>query len=404
MLSTLTKVADLAIDDHVGRTLTAVRLHLGMELAYVSEFVDGHARFREVDGPGLEHLLKAGDSVPIADAFCHHVLDGRLPELMRDTAEYEAAMRLPITHRLPIGAHLGVPIRQADGRVIGMFGCLRRTPDPSLTPRDLAIMRVFADLAGRQIINRIETDKRARRIRADIGAIIDETAFAFEYQPIWELSTGRPLGFEALCRFLPGPYRAPDKWFAEAAEIGLTIELELAVIGEALKDLPNIPKPLFLSLNASPSTVVSGRLHQLLSSVPPGSVVIEVTEHAPVDDYDRLTAALEPLREAGIGLAIDDAGAGYASLQHIISLKPDRIKLDGSLTRSIDRDPARRALATALVAFARETEATIIAEGIETFGEFKALRSLGVDKGQGYFLGAPAPLAEALEMRGLSVA
>lgn len=404
MKSTLTKAADLAIDDPVARTLTAVRLHLGMELAYVSEFVDGHARFREVDGPGLEHLLKAGDSVPIADAFCHHVLDGRLPALIHDTAHHELAARLPIAQRLPIRSHLGVPIHHSDGRVIGMFGCLSRRPDTSLTSRDLAIMRVFADLAGQQILNRIEADKRMRRIRSDVDHLIGETAFSFEFQPIWAFATGRPLGFEALCRFRLGPYRAPDKWFAEAAEIGMLVELELAVIREALKCLPLVSEPLFLSLNTSPATVLSGRLPKLLSRVPPGSVWIEVTEHAPVSDYGMLAAALAPLRQGGIGLAIDDAGAGYASLQHIVSLKPDHIKLDGSLTRSIDRDPARRALATALVAFARETDATIIAEGIETHGEFETLRSLGVDKGQGYFLGAPAPLVEALEMQGPAVA
>jgi EAL domain-containing protein (putative c-di-GMP-specific phosphodiesterase class I) len=95
---------------------------------------------------------------------------------------------------------------------------------------------------------------------------------------------------------------------------------------------------------------------------------------------------------------VDDAGAGYASLQHILQLQPDLIKLDMGLTRNVDFDPARRALAAALVAFARDTGSQIIAEGVETTCELEALRSIGVEKAQGYFLGRPMALDNAVKL------
>jgi EAL domain-containing protein (putative c-di-GMP-specific phosphodiesterase class I) len=119
-------------------------------------------------------------------------------------------------------------------------------------------------------------------------------------------------------------------------------------------------------------------------------------EHAPVDDYDRLLEALHPLRQRGLRLAVDDAGAGYSTLQHILCLRPDLIKLDMSLTRNIDTDTARRALAAALIRFARDTGSRIIAEGVETTSEMATLRSLGVEKAQGYFVSPPLPLDEAI--------
>ena len=97
-------------------------------------------------------------------------------------------------------------------------------------------------------------------------------------------------------------------------------------------------------------------------------------------------------------IAVDDAGVGYSSLQRILQLQPDLIKLDITLTRNISLDPARRALASALVAFARETGSGIIAEGVETQSELNTLRSIGIQKAQGYFLGRPMPIAEAVQL------
>jgi len=120
-------------------------------------------------------------------------------------------------------------------------------------------------------------------------------------------------------------------------------------------------------------------------------VVLEITEHEAVDDYDTLIRGLAGLREQGVRVAIDDAGAGFASLRHTLQIAPDIVKLDISLTRNIDTDHARQALASALVQFADEMEITIVAEGIETPEELAELVQLGVHYGQGFYLAKPSP-------------
>jgi EAL domain-containing protein (putative c-di-GMP-specific phosphodiesterase class I) len=123
--------------------------------------------------------------------------------------------------------------------------------------------------------------------------------------------------------------------------------------------------------------------------------VAEVTEHARISDYGKLDRALAPLRRRGMRLAVDDAGAGFASLRHILRLNPDFIKLDRTLIDQIDRDRSKQALAAGLISFADKSGATIIAEGIERAAEVKTLVDLGVSYGQGYYLARPGPLSGA---------
>jgi EAL domain-containing protein (putative c-di-GMP-specific phosphodiesterase class I) len=381
--------------------LAAVRKHLGMEVAYVSEFVAGRSVLREVDAPGLEALISPGDSRSLDDVYCKHILAGRLPELMADTADHPLARSLPITAAVPIGAHLSVPIRLPDGQAYGMFCCLSPQANPSLNARDLEVMRVFADMASHEISRAFAAEQARAAVAARIEQMIAGRQFSFRYQPILSMQPFQVVGFEALCRFVPEPYRAPDVWFKEAHAAGCGERLEVAVLRDAVAALRLLPAPVFISVNASPSTILGGSLPEVFAGLPMQRLVLEVTEHAQVPDYDALRQALAPLRAAGAKLAIDDAGAGYSSLQHILQLRPDIIKLDMGLTRSVDRDPAKRALAAALCHFARETGCQIVAEGIETEAEFTTLESLGVAKGQGYLLGRPGDLATAREMVGV---
>ena len=176
----------------------------------------------------------------------------------------------------------------------------------------------------------------------------------------------------------------PERWFADAADAGLLTDLELAAIKTGLATQPR-KADTYLSLNVSPETVLSGRLQEVTSGY--GPCVVEITEHAPVADYESLARALAPLRKRGMRLAVDDAGAGFASLRHILMLEPQLIKLDISLTRGIDKNQRQRGLAAALVTFAREIGATVIAEGVETEPELATLRDLGVEFGQGFLFG-----------------
>jgi len=379
----------------VDRVVHAIRDHLDMDVAFVSEFRKTDRVFRHVDARDRTPI-QPGDAAPLENGYCQRVVDGRLPQLMPDTARVGAAVALPETAAIPIGAHLSVPIRLSDGRVFGTLCCFSFAPDPSLGERDLKVIRVFAELLADQI-NRDMESQRTRVVRRErIDAAIASCQPAIVYQPIFDLGTQRIAGLESLSRFNLEPRRPPDEWFAEAADAGLGVELEIAAIRAALRALPSLTHDTYLSINSSPQTILSGELQKSLENVDARRVVLEVTEHDYIQDYPSLLAALAPLRSRGLRVAIDDAGAGYASLRHVLHIQPELIKLDVSLTRDIDRDPIKRALASALIAFARETRARIVAEGVETEAEMRVLKSIGASSAQGYFLARPMPLEDAL--------
>ena len=381
--------------DIIDTALETVRRHLNMDIAYLSEVVGSDIHFRAIASGSESGPERLGSTRSFGTMYCHHIVDGRLPKLIRDTRDEPVAMAMPITDELNIASHVSVPILRPDGSVFGMFCCLSPRPHPSLNQRDLAVVELFAQLTATQVTKalRKRSSREAAQIRID-GAL--DGGFRMVFQPIRDMRTGQVEGFEALSRFDGLPYRSPDQWFAEAARLGRSVELELKVIESALAVLPQLPPETYLSVNASPAAVGSGALIDLFRDVPAWRVVLEMTEHAAVTDYDTTLAELSRLRRKGLRLAIDDAGAGYSGLQHILRLRPDLIKLDMSLTREIDTDDARRSLAAALVTFARRTDARLVAEGVETEAERATLLSLGITTGQGYLLGRPVAIAEAL--------
>ena len=233
-----------------------------------------------------------------------------------------------------------------------------------------------------------EQSRKARRIEVALAP----GALTMVFQKVADLATGDVVGTEALARFGCEPRRPPNEWFAEADEIGRGVELELVAIAAALDQLHELPPGAFLAVNASPATATTPELDTLLAHHPADRIVLELTEHTPVDNYDVLLTALDKLRRRGVRIAVDDTGAGYAGFQHLLRLRPHILKLDTTLTRGIDADPVRRSLATALVTFATETDATIIAEGIELASELATLQHIGISWGQGYYLAHPGPL------------
>lgn len=230
----------------------------------------------------------------------------------------------------------------------------------------------------------------------EVRQLIDARAFHVVFQPIRRLDDGHLLGVEALTRFHGEPYRPPDAWFAHAARAGLGVELELATAEAAFHAATDgLASELTLNLNVSPAALTDERLVALLRCHPGRPVVFEVTEHAVVEDYQQLELAMAQLRQLGARLAVDDAGAGFSSLRHIVRLSPEIIKLDLSLTQGLGTDPVRAALADCLVGFARRTGTLLVAEGIEQESDLQVWRDLGADAVQGYLLGRPGPLTAA---------
>jgi EAL domain-containing protein (putative c-di-GMP-specific phosphodiesterase class I) len=231
--------------------------------------------------------------------------------------------------------------------------------------------------------------------RTRVQAVLDNPGqLAVVFQPIVELSTNAIVAVEALARFQTEPARGPDVWFAEAEQAGLGVELELLAVANALVARRLLPSDVALTFNVGPAAVVCPRLLKMLRVAGKAGLVVELTEHTKFDDYDGVLQALGAIRESGVQLSVDDAGAGFSGLSHILKLSPDFIKLDRELIKGVDTDPVRRALTASLVGFAAGTKAKIVAEGIETADELQAVRALGVDYVQGYYLGRPVPLAD----------
>lgn len=244
---------------------------------------------------------------------------------------------------------------------------------------------ILTAVAGSALADRREIGEVRSKLRRDLAT----RALYPVFQPIVMLETRKVVGFEALTRFADGT--APDVRFAEAAALGLGDEFELAAIDAALVEARKLPDGVFLSLNVSPAVAMSAgkRLRRHLAGSA-RALVLELTEHAPIVDYSRLRNAIAALGDPKI--AVDDAGAGYASMRHILELQPAFAKLDISLVRGIDGDELRQAMAAGFQYYALRTGCRLIAEGVETEEEASALKALGIDLGQGYLFGRPERL------------
>jgi len=286
------------------------------------------------------------------------------------------------------GASVGVPITFADGRVYGILSCLRAAPH-SVTERDVRFLHLLAAIAATELERH---DREAARRRARLRRVRDvtrERRLSIVFQPIVDLADLDVVGFEALTRFRGRPHRGPEWWYAEAEAVGLRTGLELLAARAAMNHLTDLPPGTYLAINASPTTVMAGSFAESIQRCCPGSLVLELTEHAAIEDYEAIAKPLGRIREMGVRLAIDDAGAGFATFKHILRLAPDIIKLDMTLIRHIQQNPTQRALVASLVSFADRVGADLTAEGIESQAQLSVLRDLGVPFGQGYLLGMP---------------
>lgn len=375
-------------EQQVARLLSTARQKLDLSVAFLSR-IDEDSRTMLVVDSTLPQV-GAGFSGPRDSGFCLAVVEGRLPQVMPDARDFPEAVRLMPADLPAIRGHISVPVVLSDGAVYGTFCAFGVATDPAVSAHDLGLMEVLADAAATVIEPQVRLEERQAEIRSRLAPVMRIGGPEILLQPIVSLHTGERSGAEALARFPHAWNMAPDVVFAEAHSIGIGDDLELLALARAAACLDLVEG--YVGMNVSPQTLVAPGCGELLSRLPLDRVVLELSEHEQVQDYDALRAVLAPLRAAGMRLSIDDVGAGYSSLRHIVSTEPDVIKMDRSIVSGIHADPLLTTLAQSLVAFAHSFDVCVVAEGIETEAEHAVLMELGVDGGQGWLFGRPVPV------------
>ncbi len=270
----------------------------------------------------------------------------------------------------------------------------------NLFTRPERLVLAAVDETRRASIAASETD--TRRQKETLQRIIVREEVDVLYQPILTLGELDVFGFEALSTAADGTGIADaEMLFALAAEADLSTQLDRVCRRRALTDAQRWLGDSRLFLNTDPRTIEDlgtrdDALFHLFQSggISPHRVVLEITERSAIGNLALFEATLNRLRDHGIGVAVDDAGAGYASLNTIARLKPDFLKFDMALVRGIDRDPVRQELLATVQELGSRVGARVIAEGIETEGELTTLMEAGVEFGQGYLLAKPKPALE----------
>jgi EAL domain-containing protein (putative c-di-GMP-specific phosphodiesterase class I) len=238
------------------------------------------------------------------------------------------------------------------------------------------------------------TPNSAAAARETVEAVLaDPTLIRPVFQPIVDLRRSAVQGYEMLARLANDPAGTPLQWLAAAERHGLGSALEASLVAAGIHAREHLPRGTYLSINVSPGALVSADVRAVLDAAPGGleQIVVEVTEQKPVDNYAELAMVLDRARAAGARVAVDDAGAGYASLQHVLRLRPEYVKLDRGLIADADVDPAKLALIEAVGLFAGRLDAALVAEGIERRAEQETLAGLAVPLGQGFLFGRPGP-------------
>lgn len=393
---------DIPVD--LVRTLLGVlRARLGLDTAWLASFRDGMQVFEVIDGDADAIGLTPGARSSLAGSYCVRVVDGRLPSVIPDTAANRTTSALPVTQEMSLGAYVGVPVLGADGVAVGSLCAATTTARPELADVDLRIVTHIADLIGALIESPARGSDSSAQQRSAIRAVVTERDFDVVFQTVHDVATGKVMGVEALARFPCEPFR-PDAFFAQAATMGLGIELETAIVARVLGLVPELPDDIFVAVNISPAALLAAPWTQLLGNVDPSRIVLEITEHDAVQDYGALDEVLDICRAQGMRVAVDDVGAGFSSFTHVLELVPDFVKIDHSITRNIHSDDARRRLAQAIAEFAGQIGAVVIAEGVETQPELDAVGAAGIDLAQGYHLSRPQPYQHGFAAAGATAA
>jgi EAL domain-containing protein (putative c-di-GMP-specific phosphodiesterase class I) len=375
-------------EQQVGDLLHTAREALGLSLAFMTR-MDGTTQHLEVIESSLPWVFRDGNTQPQETSFCQAIMEGRLPAVMPNVKDFPEAMKLPSARMPRIRSFVSVPVVLADGTVYGTFCAAGFAADKQLSKRDKALMEVLSRAASLIIEPGVRERARNAEIESRLRPVINGGGPVVLLQPIVDLASRRRVGTEALSRF-PHQWRLPpDRCFADADLIGEREHLELLALRGAGAHLDRVSG--YVAMNVSPATLFAPGCLDFLEHLPLDRVVLELSEHEPIEDYDALKAVLAPLRARGMRLAIDDVGAGFSSLRHIVVTAPDVIKLDRSIVTGLTDDPVLSVVVRALVDLARATGAQVVAEGVETEADATTLAALGAGLGQGWHFGRATP-------------
>ena len=379
-------------EQQIAELLLTAKKSLRLSVAFLSR-LDGTTQHLEVVESSVPFLFQEGYQQKQEVTLCQAILDKKLPAVIPNLAEHPEAMKLPAARMPRLRSYVSVPVTLSDGSLYGTFCAAGLTTDKDLTKRDRSLMDVLASAASVIIEPEVRAQERRAEIEGRLGPVLADGGPIVVLQPIVDLATGLRTGAEALSRFPAEWSKAPDVCFGEAHSVGVGHRLELQALRRAADHLAHVEG--YVSMNVSPATLLTPEFTELMHTMPLDRVLLELSEHDQVEDYDAVTAALAPFRAGGMRLAIDDVGAGFSSLRHIVVTAPDVIKIDRSIVAGLDTDPVLAKLVASLVEFAHGCAVSVVAEGVETAAEHAVLRGLHVDHGQGWFYGRPGP-AEAL--------
>jgi diguanylate cyclase (GGDEF)-like protein len=247
-----------------------------------------------------------------------------------------------------------------------------------------------------------ESAATAASTSAAIAEVIEQKLLRPVFQPIVNLATGATLGYEGLIRPVPpAPYADPVTLFAAAEASGHVVPLDLACVEAIVSAAATLPKELFLSVNMSPRTIEAPEFSapamlNILAryDFPPERLIIELTEHQPIADLDRMRHKLEACRSAGMRMAADDLGSGNSGLRLLSDLRFDVVKVDLGLVQRSSPGARSSAVVESIVAFASRMGALVIGEGVEHEEQVEQLTQLGVTAAQGYLFSRPGPLPD----------
>ncbi len=369
--------------------LVGYRMSIGFPLSCLVRFDGAKVHIVGVSDARGDAGLTPGPCPKDAEVYFQMLRDQEVPEVVRNTFMDPLCRFLRWIKNGQIGAIASISLTDADGRIIGAMCAFSPIPTV-IAPKDIKLAGVLARIASNMLPAPGTDVAHTTPLRQRVRNVMGDERVDIHLQPIMNLSSTKVRGYEALTRFLDDANSiTPRTWFEEARRVGMQPLIECAAIAEAVDMLRFLPRDTYLSVNASPEVVRIGAVAEILRDAQPERIVIDLTEHEDADDLEGLELGLAELRTLGVQIALDNFGAGDLQMPTVVRLQPDILKLDMSLVKSINRRQNSQDLTRAIVAFAEDIGATLIAVGIEHESERATLAELGVPFGQGFLLAKP---------------